>query len=172
MLSVLGNTLGLTAVGLLLVVVLGGLLQRTTWLQSVLVIVGAVVLVLLAASYLREARREWSGGAPDGTVTVSTSLRRSFYSGLVVGLTNPKGPVIFGTIVPGFIPAGYSAYPTLLWLALIPLAIGPVVDALWVLRASAARGRVARSPRGLAVIKGVGGVMLLVMAAYMVFVEM
>lgn len=167
-LSVIGNTLGFAAIGAAVVLALGELLQRTDWLQTALVLVGVTVLAILAAAYLREARREWSGAEQDqDTVTVSTSSRRAFFSGLVVGVTNPKGPILFGTIVPGFLPADVATYPALIWLALIPLVIGPVVDSFWVVCASAARGWVMRAPRGLAVIKAVGGVMLLLMAGYM-----
>lgn len=171
-LSVIGNTLGFAAIGAAVVLVLGELLQRTDWLQTALVLVGVAVLSILAAMYLREARCEWSGEEQDQeTVTVSTSYRRAFFSGFVVGVTNPKGPILFGTIVPGFLPADAATYPTLIWLALIPLAIGPVVDSFWVVCATAARGWIMRAPRGLAVIKAVGGVMLLLMAGYMLLVE-
>lgn len=171
-LSVIGNALGFAAVGASVVLVLGELLQRADWLQTALVLVGVAVLVVLAAVYLREARREWSGEeSGQDTVTVSTSSRRAFLSGLVVGVTNPKGPILFGTIVPGFLPSDVATYPALIWLALIPLAIGPIVDTVWVLCASAARGWIMRAPRGLAVIKAVGGVMLLLMAGYMLLIE-
>ncbi|WP_145942633.1 LysE family translocator [Corynebacterium glyciniphilum] len=96
--SVIGNAVGFAAIGAAVVLVLGELLQRTDWLQTALVLVGVTVLAILAAAYLREARREWSGEEQDQeTVMVSTSFRRAFFSGLVVGVTNPKGPILFGT---------------------------------------------------------------------------
>ena len=172
LLSVIGNALGFAAVGASVVLVLGELLQRADWLQTALVLIGVAVLVVLATAYLREARREWSGEeSGQDAVTVSTSSRRAFLSGLVVGVTNPKGPILFGTIVPGFLPSDVATYPALIWLTLIPLAIGPIVDTVWVLCASAARGWIMRAPRGLAVIKAVGGVMLLLMVGYMLLIE-
>lgn len=170
--SVIGNAVGFAAIGAAVVLVLGELLQRTDWLQTALVLVGVTVLAILAVAYLREARREWSGEEQDReTVMVSTSFRRAFFSGLVVGVTNPKGPILFGTIVPGFLPANVATYPAFIWLALFPLAIGPLVDSFWVVCALAARGWIMRAPRGLAVIKAVGGLMLLLMAGYMLLVE-
>lgn len=177
-LSILGNTAGMATVGAAVVFLLGELLQRNDWLQTVLVVVGALVIVVLAVMYLRESRREWSGSTEGDvtatdtdTLTVTTDSRRALVSGFIVGVTNPKGPIIFGTIVPGFLPAGADPYPGLVLLALIPLTIGPVVDTVWVLCASAARGWIMQAPRGLAVIKAVGAVMLLLMAGYMLLVE-
>lgn len=163
LLSMLGNAIGTLAAGLVVCLLLGALIERLAWLQTVLALAGAAVLVLLGIQYLVGARREWKAGEVEGEV-VATVPRRPFVSGLTVGVTNPKVAIMYGTIVPGFLPPGANPWTGLLLLALVPTAVGLVSDSVWVELSSRARAWLTGSANSQAVIKAVGGVLLIVLA--------
>ena len=77
-------------------------------------------------------------------------------------MTNPKGYILFGAILPPFInrPAG-DVPAQMLVLALVSVCLGLVSDCAWGLGASAVRTWFARSPRRYALVGGAGGLALI-----------
>lgn len=169
-LSVVGNAAGTLTAGVAVCLLLGPLLGTADWLQKVLSIAGACVLFLLAFSYARQARATVNASHGPEVAQSSESSRSSgpLLHGWAVGVTNPKALIIFGTIVPGFLPSTDHRTIGLLTLSLIPVAVGLVVDSLWVIGASWARGWLTRSDNGLAAVKAIGAVLLFAMGVYLV----
>ncbi|MBP6563267.1 MAG: LysE family translocator, partial [Neisseriaceae bacterium] len=122
--GVLGNTLGCGLTGLLVVVGLGYVLALLPWLQTVIVVAGALMLLWLGGQYMRQA---WRPGAQSQAL-MQAKPGQSFRVGFVVGATNPKVLIMFGTIVPSFMPKADSmaVNPTLLLLLLatVPIVTG------------------------------------------------
>lgn len=103
--------------------------------------------------------------APRTTQVVPATRPAGFRSAVVVGATNPKGLVTFGSIVPSFlVPGPGSTIPALLVLSSIVLAVGLVLDSVWVLIAGAARGWLTRAPGRVALLNRTGGVLILALA--------
>jgi threonine/homoserine/homoserine lactone efflux protein len=164
LLTVLGNAVGTLLVGLCVSFGLGSVLGGTTWLRDTVRWVGLVVLVVLGVGYLLAARRT---ADLDSARSGPRRAGDPFVAGALVGATNPKALIIFGTVVPGFLPATGDPRAALMLLSLTPPLVGLVVDATWALAAGAAGKWLARSGRAVRYLNLVGGLLLLVLAAVM-----
>lgn len=124
---------------------LSALLQASRVGYDALKIAGACYLLWLGVRSLRSLRRpatdEPSGAAHGG------ALRRSgFAGGFLTDMLNPKVGVVFITVLPQFVPQGYSVGVTTLGLGLIYV----LLTALYFAGLVAASGTVAtwmRTPR-------------------------
>nr|WP_282441212.1 LysE family translocator [Corynebacterium pygosceleis] len=167
MAGVVGNTLGIALTGVLILTAVGTIAARTSSFLIVLRWIGVVVLVGLGVVYLRAA---WTlhrrpGGLEIPEVEAADSgVKSAFVSGVLVGASNPKVIVMFGTIIPGYLPAGEAPLPGLVILSLVPIVTGLVIDAAWVEAASRIRGWLTGSNGGMAWIQATGGLLLLIMA--------
>ena len=157
--GVVGNAIGTYGVGVVLAVGIGSLILRSGEVMLAIKLFGAVVLCAIGLRYILARQQLRDGGdAPP------TTRRQSLVSGMIVGFTNPKALIMFGTIVPSFMPAGTdSPIATLLLWSLIPIGLGLVIDGLWVLTADAARVRLLRAERSLRIVNAAGGALILAM---------
>lgn len=195
--SVVGNTLGMVVLAVVFAAGVSELIAREPRGADVIRWVGAVVLVVIGAFYLRgsagEPDREQAGeavgptpvgaedsyglrGGTEGTcarepATRTRTLpvdRTGLGQSFAVGLTNPKGMVMFGVIVPSYAAAGTSARG-LLALSAIPLLVGLVLDSAWVLLAAWARSwLMGQGSTALRWLERCGGVMILALAVQLV----
>ncbi|MFI7020597.1 LysE family translocator [Streptomyces sp. NPDC050164] len=154
----------------------GGLLLHTALavagVAAVLAAVPALfrALQLLGGGYVLYlgVRTLWSLRRPraiaaEATGTVS-SAARSLRQGFVTNALNPKAPITFLSLLPQFVPAGSSALPRTLLLALIVVvlallwfpAVALLVDRL---------GRWLREPRAARAVEGVTGAALTLLGA-------
>lgn len=157
--GVVGNAVGTYGVGVVLAVGIGSLILRSGEVMLAIKVFGAVVLCAIGLRYI-VAKLPLGDGGADARGT----RRQSLVSGVIVGFTNPKALIMFGTIVPSFMPAGTdSPIATLLLWSLIPIGLGLVIDALWVLMAHAASLHLLRAERSLRIVNAVGGVLILAM---------
>lgn len=191
--SVVGNTLGMVVLAVVFAAGVSELIAREPRGADVIRWVGAVVLVAIGAFYLRGSTGESAGDAvaptefgsedPYGlsgdiqgtcarepatrtrTLPVDrTGLGQSF----AVGLTNPKGMVMFGVIVPSYAATGTSARG-LLALSAIPLLVGLVLDSAWVLLAAWARSWLTgQGSTALRWLERCGGVLIIALAVQLV----
>ncbi len=129
--ATLGNETGVLLWALAAVFGLSALVLASQVAYDVMRVAGAVVLVVIGAQSLWQARRGRAeapreqpdeGGAPAG-------LRRSYLLGAGTLLANPKAAVFAISFLPQFVPAGVNVPLTLAMLAVIWV----VVDALWYL---------------------------------------
>jgi threonine/homoserine/homoserine lactone efflux protein len=159
--AVVGNALGAYGVGVVLAVGIGSLILRSDAVMLAIQGFGAVVLCAIGLRYILATQPLGGGtGAGDGRAT----RRQSLVSGAIVGFTNPKALIMFGTIVPSFMAGGTeSPIATLLVYSLIPVGLGLVIDALWVLTAHAASVRLLRAERSLRLVNAAGGALIFAM---------
>jgi threonine/homoserine/homoserine lactone efflux protein len=159
LMTLVGNSSGfavqLTAVSL----GLGAIIERSDAVYGVLKLVGAAYLVYLGVRNIRE-RRKLAGllGIGQGPPKPLATIVRE---GFVVGVTNPKGIIIFTAILPQFIDRA-QGHPTLQLLTLGAICIGLAMlsDGAWGLAAGSARAWLGRSPKRLERLSATGGVML------------
>lgn len=136
---------------------LSAILQASEVGFEVLKIVGGVYLVWMGVQSLRTMRRAASDLE---SATPSTSRWSSgFVAGLLTDLLNPKIGILFVTLLPGFVPDGYSVALTTFGLGLVYLLLTVVYFAALVLAA----GRISewmRTPRIRRRIDGIAGLAL------------
>ncbi|MEI2778488.1 MAG: LysE family translocator [Tetrasphaera sp.] len=159
--SVLGHTAGMAVTALVMTVGVGTVISRSPTALTVLRVVGGSVLVAIGLRYLRS---RWAHVGELDAGAVALPGRRVLWSSVAVGLTNPKGVIMYGVIVPGFLAplgAGESAIPALLLLCFVPVLVGLACDSLWVVIASMAREWFGSSPARTVWLMRVGGVLII-----------
>jgi len=153
--SVLGNTLGLVVIVLLVSVGLGVVVAESIVVFTVVKLVGAAYLIWLGVRALQHRR---GFQAADLAAAPVLSTARAIRQGFVVGVSNPKGFMIFAALLPQFVDrdAGHVQLQMLI-LGLEAAAIGIVSDAIWALAAARVRDWFTRSPRRGEAIGAAGG---------------
>ena len=164
--SVVGNTGGLFVVMALVCAGLGALVAESDAVFLAVKLAGAAYLVWLGVQAWRHrgalVMSQDAGAAP---LTVATAVRQGF----VVGVSNPKGFVIFAAMLPPFVDRTGSAPVPLQMLQLGALAVvlGLVCAGTWAAIAGRARDWfVASETRGRA-LGAVGGTSMIVLGVVM-----
>ena len=157
--TVLGNAAGAYTQVVVVALGLGTLIERSATLFTAVKLVGAMYVVFLGVQAFRHRERLASvidaATAPRGT-------RRILREGYVVGITNPKSAVFMAAVLPQFADPGLGHVPLqLLLLGLVFVAIALVSDSIWGLAAGSARVWLGRSPRRLAALGGLGGLVMI-----------
>ncbi|MEU0570975.1 LysE family translocator [Nonomuraea sp. NPDC005983] len=159
--AALGNETGILLWALSAAFGLSALLVASQLAYDAMRVVGAVVLVVMGAQALWQARKgaDVPSDVPTGGAAVA-SRRRSYLSGLGTCLANPKAAVFAMSFLPQFVPQGHNVPLTLVTLAVVWV----LVDTLWyglliwtVARAKALLGRPAVRRR----LEQVSGVVLI-----------
>ncbi len=159
LLSVLGNEVGLVMQVIAVAFGLGALIERSAQVFTGVKLVGAAYLVYLGLQAIR--RRRSLTEAMAERVGPMRPLR-AIRDGAIVGVTNPKTIAIFLFILPQFTrPASGHLTLQLMILGLIFPAIALVLDGIWAIAAGTLGQWLARSPRRLAAIGGVGGLVMI-----------
>jgi threonine/homoserine/homoserine lactone efflux protein len=165
--TVLGNTAGLFAQLVLVVVGLGAVIAGSDAVFTVLKLVGGAYLILLGWRSIRERR------ALSGSLVVAgeqpRSLRKILREGFIVGVTNPKGLIIFTAVMPEFIDRGAGHVTLQLGtLGLICVVIAWLSDSSWALASGTAREWLGRSPRRLERLSAGGGITMIALGVGLV----
>lgn len=165
--AVIGNAVGMLLIALILSIGVGNLIEKSIAILFILKLVGAVVLLTIGLRYIFTQ--------PDLEITSVGEEKKatSLFSGMIVGLTNPKALIMFGVIVPGYVPIQASNPTThLLLLSMIPIVLGIIIDSLWVLLASKLTNRLISNRIGIRIIYLIGGVLIIAMALILVLESM
>jgi threonine/homoserine/homoserine lactone efflux protein len=163
--SVAGNGGGVTVQVLAVAAGLGAVVQTSVLAYEIVRWTGVAYLAYLGAQAVRH-RHELARGLAAGSLAVTA--RRCLRDGFVVGLANPKTGAFFAAILPQFVVPDAGLVPLqLAGLGLTAVAIALVVESGWVLAASAAGPRIARSPRTMGRLGGAGGGTMLAMSAHL-----
>ncbi|NUT39795.1 MAG: LysE family translocator [Thermoactinospora sp.] len=140
--TTLGNETGILLWALAAAFGLTALLLASQVAYDIMRIAGAVVLLVMGAQALWQARRATAAVEPQGEA--ASGWRRPYLMGLGTCLANPKAAVFALSFLPQFVPEGQNVPLTLVALALIWV----VVDTVWyslviwaVARAKAVLGR-------------------------------
>lgn len=160
MATVIGNAIGLMVIVLLAVLGLGALIQRSAQAFLLLKYLGAAYLVWLGIQAIRQRKdlhlvAEASGGR-------RTTARTAAWQGAVVTVTNPKGFLLMGAMLPQFVQRGHGGVSVqMLELGLLAVVIGMFSDVIWALLSSQFRDWFAKSPARSEAIGTVGGVSMI-----------
>lgn len=156
--SVAGNTVGLLVVMTLVAVGLGAVVAESIVVFTVLKVVGAAYLVWLGV----QAFRHRSGLHVEESARAPIGWRTAMRQGFVVGVSNPKGFMIFAALLPQFVERSRGHVPAQMFvLGATAVALGLLTDAVWAtaasrladwFNASAARGRALGAVGGLSMI--------------------
>jgi threonine/homoserine/homoserine lactone efflux protein len=134
------------------------LIERVAVALAVLKYVGAAYLVWLGIQAFRHRRQ--LGEALDNPAGRPRS-GRAFREGVVVGITNPKAIVFFGTVLPQFVdPLGGHSATQMLVLGLLFCVLASTMDGIWAFTAGTARDWFAASPTRLRRLGGTGGLIM------------
>jgi threonine/homoserine/homoserine lactone efflux protein len=159
-----GNEAGLVVQVVAVAFGLGAVVERSVVAFSVVKLLGAAYLVYLGVQAWRH-RRALAAGLSEPE-QAPRRIGRILREGFVVGATNPKGLLLFTSVLPQFVdPGGGSVAVQLLVLGAIFCAIALLCDSTWALLAGAARTWLVSSPRRLSAIGGSGGLVMIGLGA-------
>jgi threonine/homoserine/homoserine lactone efflux protein len=163
--SAVGNESGLLIQAVIVVLGLGVVLETSAAVFSAVRLAGALYLIYLGIQQFRH-RRELAAtlAAPARPRSPVLILR----DGLVVGVTNPKGLLLFTAVLPQFVSRGQGgAALQLFLLGMICVLIALISDCSWALLAGAARGWLQRSPKLLERAGAASGIALAGLGVYL-----
>ena len=152
--SVVGNTSGLFVVMTLVAVGLGTIVAESIAVFTVIKLLGAAYLVWLGVQALRH-RREMQVDAAAGRPPLAP--RAAVRQGFVVGISNPKGFLIFAALLPPFVDPAGSVPAQMFVLGSVAVLLGLVCDCVWALAAGGARDWFAGSARRGSALGAIGG---------------
>jgi threonine/homoserine/homoserine lactone efflux protein len=157
--TALASVVGHSAGNFVLAVCVAFGVERSATIFTVIRLAGAVYLVWLGIMAFRRrgslALVLTAAAAPRGSV-------RSVREGFVVGVTNPKGVILFAAVLPQFVDRAAGHVPAqMLILSAMAVLIGLASDICYGLAASTVRSWFARSPRRLGLVGGVGGLAMI-----------
>lgn len=157
--TVAGNEVGLLIQVSAVAVGLGAIIENSIAIYTAIKLIGAAYLIYLGVQAFRH-RRVLAAALEADPPAVPT--RRIFSDGIIVGVSNPKGFLLFAAILPQFTdPAAGMMQLQLLVLGLVCVLIALASDTVWALVAGTARAWFVRSPRRLSAVgAGAGAVMI------------
>jgi threonine/homoserine/homoserine lactone efflux protein len=161
LLTVVGNELGLCVQVVAVAFGVGAVVERSAQVITGIKLAGAVYLAFLGVQAIRHRRS--MAEALAARVSPVRPLR-AIRDGFVVGVANPKTIVFFVAGLPEFTTTAPGHLPVpaqmLVLGALFPV-IALVLDSAWAAIAGTARQWLVGSPRRLALIGGVGGLVMI-----------
>ncbi|WP_370288888.1 LysE family translocator [Nocardioides sp.] len=153
--TVAGNTAGLATIVVLVAAGLGVVVQESIVVFTALKLLGAAYLLYLGVQAIRH--RSGFTEADDagaGLLPLRTAMRQ----GYVVGVSNPKGFMIMGALLPQFVDRGEGQVAAqMLLLGAVAVALAIVSDSAWAVLAARVRGWFLGSPRRGEALGVVGG---------------
>jgi threonine/homoserine/homoserine lactone efflux protein len=170
--TVVGNAAGTYVLVVAVAAGVGGVVERSIAVFTVVKLIGGLYLVYLGVQAIRHrgsltqsvrtrrtvADPTWAPVAGPPEAPIGSAVRQGF----MVGIANPKSIVFFAAILPQFVDQSRGNVPVqLLSLGAIFLAIALVSDSAWALTAGAARDWLGRSPRRTSLIGGTGGLIMI-----------
>ncbi len=162
--SVVGNTTGLFLVMTLVAVGLGTIVAESIVVFTVIKLLGAAYLVWLGVQALRH-RRELQVDAT--TARAPLTPRAAVRQGFVVGVSNPKGFLIFAALLPPFVDPGRSVPAQMFVLGSVAVVLGLACDSIWALAAGRARDWFAGSTQRGSTLGAIGGTSMIGLGAAM-----
>lgn len=158
--GVIGNAIGMFCIAMLLSLGLGALILKSNLVLSVIRLFGALALLYIGLHYLKPARSH-----PTLTQQSQPTQNHPLTAGIIVGVTNPKAFIMFGSIVPSFLSTDITNPTAMLMLyALVPILLGLIIDATWVMFAHMISSRTITNARHVILINRIGGSLIIIMA--------
>jgi len=154
--TVVGNSLGLFLVMALVAVGLGAVVAQSVAVFTLLKLAGAAFLVYLGVQALRHRRelQMTDVAVPPKPLAGRTAARQGF----VVGVTNPKGFMLFAALLPPFVDRAAGSVPLQMFvLGSAAVLLGFLCDLAWAVAAGRAREWFAGSPGRGSALGAIGG---------------
>lgn len=166
-LTVVGNAVGAYAQVVAVAFGVAALLERSAQVFTIVKFIGVAYIIYLGVQAIRK-RHEMSEALNARIAPVGPA--RSVWDGFVVGVFNPKSLAFFVIALPQFVnhAAGHVPVQILLLGAMFPL-MTLVITSTWGFLAGTARAWLARSPRRLDMIGGVGGLAMIGLGVSLAF---
>ncbi|MGH3168750.1 MAG: LysE family translocator [Trebonia sp.] len=156
-----GHAVGNYAVAACIAFGLGTLLERSAQVFVVVKLAGALYLAWLGIQAIRH-RSSLASALSSAGADLQREGWRAFRDGILVGVTNPKGFILFGALLPQFVNRSAGHVPAqMLLLAAVSVCLGMLSDCLWGLAASGVRSWFAKSPRRYSLVGGAGGLAMI-----------
>lgn len=158
--GVIGNAIGMLSIAILLSFGIGPLILKSDFALSAIRMLGAMALLLIGIGYLVASKT-----ANPVAAEQPTKRKSPLTAGVIVGITNPKAFIMFGTIVPSFL-SGNLESPTnvLIMYSLIPIILGIVIDSVWVVTAHSVSSRLFSNLNSIKMVNRIGGGLIILMA--------
>jgi threonine/homoserine/homoserine lactone efflux protein len=158
--TVFGNASGVYVQAVGVAIGVGALVERSIAVFTVLRLVGGLYLIFLGVQAIVLRRSAHTVGELE--TLGPPAARRRFREGFMVGVSNPKGFVLFSAILPQFVDrsAGYVPVQMLVF-AFVAMVIAVVTDSAWAIAAGTARNWFAGSPRRSEALSASGGVLMI-----------
>src|SRR5215218_11109977 len=103
---------------------------------TVIKLLGAAYLIWLGVQAFRHRREmQVDTSATRAPLTPRAAVRQGF----IVGISNPKGFLIFAALLPPFVDTGRSVPAQMFLLGSVAVALGLLCDTVWALAAGRAR---------------------------------
>ena len=162
--TAVGNEIGLAVQLMLVAVGVGSILARSDAVYTTIKLIGAAYLVLLGVRSIHD--RKALAAALNSTRVAPKSLARTLREGFLIGVTNPKGVLIFTAVLPQFIDRsrGHTTLQ-LISLGLICVLVALLSDGVWAIASGTARTWLGSSPRRLERLSAGGGLTLIALGA-------
>jgi threonine/homoserine/homoserine lactone efflux protein len=166
LLSVLGNTLGVSLQVAAVALGLGAVVAQSVAVFTLVKLAGAGYLVYLGVQTIRHR----ADGLVDPAAIRHRSTRRLLAESFAVGVSNPKSVVFFVAALPQFVDYSHgSVQAQMAVLGAIFLGMALVSDSVWAVAAGTARNWFGRSPRRIARMRATGGVMMIGLGGVLAF---
>ena len=165
LLTVVGNAGGVYLQVVAVAFGLGVVIERSVAAFTVIKLVGAGYLMYLGIQAIRHRRRLVEAFGEGGSAVPGRTLR-VLRDGFVVGFANPKSIVFLAAVLPQFVNHGAGGVSgQILLLGTVLPAIAAFTDTAWALAAGAARTWLSRIPRGLELVGGTSGLVMVGLGA-------
>mgnify|MGYP001330993752 CR=1 FL=1 len=157
--TVAGNAVGSLLQAAAVAVGLGAVVQTSTTAYTAIKIAGAAYLIYLGVRAFRQRRTLRAAFEAE---VAPVAIRRTWWEGLVVGVTNPKVAVFFAAVLPQFIdPAVGHPAVQMLVLGAVFTGIAVICDSVWGMAAGTVRAWFARSTGRLDLVGGAAGLTMI-----------
>lgn len=159
-----GNTLGSVFQGVLATFGVGTVIAESQLMYTVLKFCGAIYLVSMGISTLRDRSLAASDSPTDSGICRKSELRKGF----MVGATNPKTVVFFAAALPQFVDRD-RGYVVLQMLTLLCVygGLSWVTDTSWGFAGGSMRSWTQQSPRRIELLIGAGGLCIVGLGAWL-----
>jgi threonine/homoserine/homoserine lactone efflux protein len=159
LLTVLGNSLGALVITAAIAVGLGAVVESSVVVFTIVKLLGAGYIVFLGVQAIRHRNQKADAAL---AATPGGGHARTLWEGFVVGVSNVKTMIFLIAVFPLFVDHSVGGVPAqILALGAVFIAIALVSDSVWALVAGAARDWFARSPRRIATLGAIGGVIMI-----------
>lgn len=146
---------------------LSALLKASEYGYTALKFLGAAYLIFMGVQSLRAVVRGSAPGDVPPSVAETSWRTGGFTAGFLTDVLNPKIGVLFVSLLPGFVPTGYSVTWTTLALGGVYIALSALYCGVLIAAAGTVT-RWMRTPRTRRVLDGVAGVALIGFGAKLV----